>query len=230
MNAFVAKADIIIMPINNSKTVVLYYKRKEQKKMNNAVIYIHGKGGNTSEAEHYIPLFPDREIMGFDYRSETPWDAKTEFSAYFGKIRKQYDRVTVIANSIGAYFIMTAHPPIEKAYFISPIVDMEKLIIGMMLRANITEDELYDKKEIKTSFGETLSWKYLCYVRNNPIEWHIPTHILYGENDMLTSYEAIVGFAEKTGASLTVMNGGEHWFHTDVQMAYLDSWINALCK
>ena len=32
-------------------------------------------------------------------------------------------------------------------------------------------------------------------------------------------------FAEKTGAALTVMPGGEHWFHTDEQMRFLDDWI-----
>ena len=70
---------------------------------------------------------------------------------------------------------------IEKAYFVSPVVNMEKLITNMMFWANVTEDKLRDKKEIKTSFGETLSWDYLCYVRENPITWKIPTHILFGE-------------------------------------------------
>ena len=26
-------------------------------------------------------------------------------------------------------------------------------------------------------------------------------------------------------ATLTVMEGGEHWFHTEEQMAFLDNWI-----
>ena len=28
-----------------------------------------------------------------------------------------------------------------------------------------------------------------------------------------------------TGAELTVMPGGEHWFHTEEQMRFLDEWI-----
>lgn len=32
-------------------------------------------------------------------------------------------------------------------------------------------------------------------------------------------------FAEKHQAELTVMEGGEHWFHTEEQMAFLDDWI-----
>lgn len=57
---------------------------------------------------------------------------------------------------------------IEKAYFISPIVNMQKLILNMMAWAGVTERELRNKKEIQTNFGEMLSWKYLCYVRENP--------------------------------------------------------------
>ena len=64
--------------------------------------------------------------------------------------------------------------------FISPIVNMEKVITDMMAWANVTEEELCAKREIETSFGETLSWEYLCYVREHPVSWTIPTEILYG--------------------------------------------------
>lgn len=143
-----------------------------------------------------------------------------------------YEEVILIANSIGAFFAMSAlgDKNISKAYLFSPIVDMEKLITDMIMWANVTEDELQSKKEIPTAFGETLSWEYLCYVRNNPIEWHTPTHILYGEKDNLTSIDTISKFAEKIGASLTVMKDGEHWFHTDEQMHFLDNWIESSVK
>ena len=114
---------------------------------------------------------------------------------------------------------------IEKAYFISPIVNMEKLIMDMMALSNVTEDELKSNKEIQTDFGETLSWEYLCYVRKHPIKWTAPTHILYGEKDSLTSYETISEFANRVRATLTVMKNGEHWFHTEEQMKFLDNWI-----
>ena len=102
---------------------------------------------------------------------------------------------------------------------------MEKLISDMMMWANVSEEELQQKKEIQTDFGEILSWEYLCYVRENPIKWDIPTCILYGENDNLTSIETLSEFAEKTNFSVTVMKNGEHWFHTDEQMKFLDKWI-----
>ena len=95
----------------------------------------------------------------------------------------------------------------------------------MMLWANVTEDELQSKKEITTAFGETLSWEYLCYVRKHPIKWNIPTCILYGGKDHLTSRETISEFADQIGADLTVMEDGEHWFHTNAQMQFLDDCI-----
>lgn len=45
------------------------------------------------------------------------------------------------------------------------------------------------------------------YVRENPIEWSIPTKILYGSNDNLTSLETMREFARKIGSPLTVMCG-----------------------
>lgn len=194
------------------------------------VIYIHGKGGNVEESAHYESLFSDCDVVGLNYTAQFPWEAKEEFPLLFDLICKHYTSVQIVANSIGAYFAMSAlsDKQIEKAYFISPVVNMEKLITDMMFREKVTKDELRDKKEIKTTFGETLSWDYLCYVKENPITWKIPTHILFGEKDNLTSYSTISKFAKQINATLTVMRNGEHWFHTDEQMKFLDDWIKKL--
>lgn len=195
--------------------------------MRHIIIYIPGKGGNAEEANHYRPLFTGSDVIGFDYTSQNPWDAQIEFSKFFDLYSKGYDEVILIANSIGAFFAMStlAEKSISKALLISPIVNMEKLIADMMLWANVTEDELQSKKEITTAFGETLSWEYLCYVRKHPIKWNIPTCILYGGKDHLTSRETISEFANRIGANLTVMEKGEHWFHTEEQMKVLDNWV-----
>ncbi len=198
--------------------------------MKKAVIYVHGKGGNAEESEFYRNLCNGYGVFGLDYVSDTPWDAKTEFPPLFEEICKDYNDVTLIANSIGAFFSMNAladEKKISKALFISPIVNMEKLICDMMTWANVTEEQLKSKGEIPTDFGETLSWKYLCYVRQNPLLWNIPTKILYGEKDNLTSLDTVTEFARSHNAPLTVMKDGEHWFHTKEQLEFLADWIKS---
>ena len=198
--------------------------------MKNVIVYVHGKGGNAEEANYYRKFFNDDfDIIGFDYKSEKPWDAKIEFVNYFDSIIPRYNKTILIANSIGAHFSLSslADKKIEKAMLISPIVDMERLILDMMTRVNVSEEELSIKKEIETPFGETLSWEYLSYVRKNPIQWNIPTGILYAEKDNMTSISTITDFSKKINANITVMSGGEHWFHTKEQMDFLDNWIKS---
>ena len=180
------------------------------------LIYIHGQYGSPEEAEHYRPLFPGCEVIGFDYKAQTPWEAEREFAEYFNGLGftnggissdepkgKSIRSIGIIANSIGAFYAMCALAGrnIAVAYFISPIVDLERI-------ESVTLDE-----------------EHLRYVRQHPIDWHVPTHILYGENDNLTSLATISDFVRRTGATLEVMPGGEHWFHTPEQMASLDRWL-----
>ena len=195
--------------------------------MEEIVVYVHGKGGSAQEAEHYKALFPNCEVIGFDYHAQSPWEATEEFSGFFTAVRKRCGKLTLVANSIGAFLSLSSlnEKLVDAAYFISPVVDMEQLICNMMQWADVSEAELAEKLEIPTTFGETLSWKYLCYVREHPVSWKIPTRILYGEKDALTSMETIKAFAKKNNAELTVMPGGEHWFHTKEQMQFLDNWI-----
>ena len=195
--------------------------------MKNLVLYIHGKGGSAAECGHYRPLFPGHEVIGLDYQTFSPWETGKEIREAVERLKNESKDITLVANSIGAYFSMHAGIDglIGKAYFISPVVDMERLILDMMHWANVTETQLQAKNIIATDFDEDLSWEYLCYVREHPIRWTAPTEILYGSRDHLTSYETISAFADSHNAHLTVMEGGEHWFHTAQQMRFLDDWI-----
>lgn len=134
-----------------------------------AVLYIHGKGGSAAESRHYESLFPDDDVLGLDYRNFTPWETGGEIYASVCQLKGTYDSIILIANSIGAYFSMNAGigGMVQEAFFISPIVDMDRLIGDMMDRAGISESELRAQGFIHTGSGEDLSWPYLCYVREH---------------------------------------------------------------
>lgn len=224
------KACALMGDVRTEHFTYLTKKEWENNKMmdkKTAVLYVHGKGGNAKEAEHYKSLFPKYDVYGLDYQTFTPWETNEEIKVEVNALKEKYESIILVANSIGAFFSMNAEidAEISRAYFISPIVNMEKLISDMMQWANVTEEELQIKKNITTAFGETLSWEYLTYVRNNPICWNVKTDILYGSTDNLTSIDTVTEFARDHKATLTVMEGGEHWFHTDEQMEFLDKWI-----
>ena len=191
------------------------------------ILYIHGKGGSSDEANLYKDLFPNFDVVGLDYKTFTPWQTGIEIKESVNSLKVKYENVILVANSIGAFFSMCAdiEEDISHAYFISPIVNMEQLIKDMMNFANVTEEELQQKETIQTDFNEELSWEYLCYVRNNPIKWKVPIDILYGSNDNLTSIDTMRSFVNEYNATLTIMESGEHWFHTDEQIQFLKDWI-----
>lgn len=195
--------------------------------MNKAILYIHGKGGSASEAEQYKQFFPGFDVIGVDYDGYLPWEVREQIRAQYDGLCESYGHISVIANSIGAYFTMLAlhDRKVKKALFISPILDMERLIRDMMSWAGVTEQQLREQGEIAADFGETLSWEYLCFARENPVHWDIPTEILYAGRDNLTSRQTVERFAKEHNAALSVMENGEHWFHTDEQLAFLYSWV-----
>ena len=195
--------------------------------MTKALLYIHGKGGNAQEVEQYKKFFVNHDCYGLDFEISAPDETRKLVLREFEALHKNYEKVSILANSIGAYFSMLAlqDVPIEKAFFISPILDMEKLILDMIEWTGATENELFEKGEIETNFGENLSWKYLQYVRDNPVNWKVKTEILYAENDNMTSFETVEKFLKTHDANLTIMKNGEHWFHTPEQMEFLYKWL-----
>lgn len=164
--------------------------------------------------------------------SEIEQTTAPQIAAAYDNALRQYDHIVLLANSIGAYFAMLAlqDRTLDKALFVSPVLDMERLILNMMGWAGVSEQALREKGEISTDFGETLSWTYLCYVREHPIAWQVPTEILYAGSDHLVSRQTVEQFAVEHSAGLTVLEGGEHWFHTEEQLAFLDGWIVKVLK
>ena len=88
-----------------------------------AVLYIHGKEGSAAESEHYKPLFPECDVIGLDYNlltsSETE-QAEIEIKAAVKCLQSDYEKIILIANSIGAFISMNAdiEDMVDTAYFI----------------------------------------------------------------------------------------------------------------
>ncbi len=205
-----------------------------------AFLFVHGKGGNKEEAALLAETACEKgwdvvgiDLPGFGQRTAeaerfVPWGAGPELREVYAELKTRYSAVALFANSIGAYFSLLAlgDKALERALFVSPVTDMERLILRMMEWAAVTPEQLEKEREIPTAFGETLSWKYLCYVREHPVtHWAVPTRILYAERDALVERETIEDFVRQFGAELTVMEEGEHWFHTEEQLAVLRQWI-----
>lgn len=205
----------------------------------NGYLFIHGQGGNKKEAAAFaeIAVPAGYQVLGIDLPQHgeraamtsgfNPWTVMPELQDVLAERESHWKTISIRANSIGAYFSMLAFSgePIEKALFVSPIVDMERLILDMMSWAGVTEEELRIKGEIPTNFGQTLSWFYLCWVRQHPITtWKTPANILYTAHDNLTSLQTVNTFAAAHKASLTIYEEGEHWFHTPEQCDFLRRW------
>lgn len=203
-------------------------------------LYIHGKMGRKEEAARFAEIVCPKgyqvlsmDLPGHGERADemerfVPWEVVPELQAVYANTQKRWKRISLYANSIGAYFSLLAlrDAKLEKSLFVSPILDMEKLIRDMMDWAGVTQEQLQQAGEIPTAFGETLSWSYLTYAAEHRItEWDSPTAILYAGHDHLTARETVDAFAKRFGCTVTVMENGEHWFHTEEQMAVLDAWL-----
>ena len=206
----------------------------------NLFLYIHGKMGSKEEAAHLAEIvYPmGYQVLSIDLPGHgertgemerfVPWEVVPELQAVYANTQKRWKKISLYANSIGAYFSLLAlrDAKLEKSLLVSPILDMEKLIRDMMGWAGVTQEQLKEAGEISTAFGETLSWKYLTYAIENQItRWDSPTAILYAGEDHLTSRQTVDDFAQRFGCTVTVMENGEHWFHTEEQMAVLDAWL-----
>ena len=212
---------------------VLYGSRSRR-----VYLYLHGKNGCKEEAERFASTacgtgwqvlaidLPEHGARKNSPEQLLPWVVIPELQAVYARMKPVWAHIRLYGVSIGAWFAMLAleEKPIRNALFVSPVVDMEALIVGMMQGAGVTEAQLQRAGEIPTDLGETLSWPYLCWVREHPLHWHGCTQVLYGDQDALTSRTMIERFRRECGAHLTIMEGGEHWFHTPVQMAVLQSW------
>lgn len=143
---------------------------------------------------------------------------------------KRWDNISLFGCSLGAYFALLACQDtveIQRALFLSPVVDMKKLIETMMTWASVTPALLREKGEIVTDFAKILYWDYYAYVVAHPIvSWRPKTAVLYGGKDNLCPVDTVRQFTERFHCSLEVLKDGEHFFHTKEQLQYFARWLN----
>ena len=200
-------------------------------------VFVHGQMGRKEEAEAFAQVVCPKglQVLSMDLpghgerqsRGEElfPWTAVPDIRAAGDWAKHHWEAVSLRANSIGTYFAMLAFSAPDRALLVSPILNMERLILDMMGWAGVTEEQLQAQGEIATSFGQILSREYLCWVREHPpFDWTCPIRILYGSEDHLTPRRTVDEYTQQHDAALTVVEGGEHWFHTSEQLAALRKW------
>lgn len=205
-------------------------------------IAVHGNMSN--KADDVIVAFAKEadnsgyQVLSFDLpehgdrKSEnTPFKVQNcvqDLSAVMEYAKTQWGIISLFACSMGAYFSLLSYKnePLKQCLFLSPVVDMERMIGNMMVWFDVSEDKLENEKEIVTPIGHTLYWDYYCYVKANPIDtWNMPTAILYGSNDDVCEFDTISLFAKRFKCDLEIKDNGEHYFHTKEQLEYFVKWI-----
>lgn len=142
----------------------------------------------------------------------------------------RWQHLSLLANSMGASFSLVAFPQVlfEQVLFLSPVVDMQRLIRGVMQAFQITEDQLETKETIETPIGMTLYWRYYQYVKQHPVDhWDSPTAVLYGQLDEISERESIEQFCSRFSASPEIAEGFPHYFHTPEHLARYALWLEA---
>lgn len=131
------------------------------------------------------------------------------------------------AVSLGAWLALQAFAGerVERCLLSSPLLDMEKMIHGMMAQAGVSEERLRAEGESPVPGGQTLSWHYLCWAREHPVSSISPkTALLYGTMDEMVPRSTIDAYCRKFDCSLTVAEGAAHWFHMPEEMARMSQW------
>ena len=207
---------------------------------NKGYIFVHGSKSRKEEAESFAMLADERgyQTLSFDLPAHGERKAYEDFcnvitavedlKAVYEYASLLWKEINLVVVSLGAYFSLLAYKDsrVSKCLFVSPVLDMAAIIQNMMKWFNVTKEELIQKKRIATHMGETLDLNYYNYVLANPIEyWPHLTEILYPSMDNLTSRENALRIADNLNAHLTVYEGGEHYFHTEEQLKYLENWF-----
>lgn len=222
--------------ISNIPTVLWGEKSKK------LFIAVHGNMSNKEDVVIQIlaeeALQKGYQVLSFDLpehgeRKNDSGPCKVQFcvsdlSIIMNYAKEHWKEVSLFACSMGAYFSLLAYKNdlLRKALFLSPVVNMERIIENMMIWFNVTPERLKKEMTIETPIGQKLYWDYFCYVKQHPIStWNTDTDVMYGAKDELCEIEDINYFVKKYCCRLEVMDEGEHYFHTEEQLNVFKHWL-----
>lgn len=211
---------------------------------NKVIIAVHGNKSNKEDLVINLlatkACTKDYQIISFDLPEHGErikdkdyicniQNCVTDIKKIYKYAIENFETVDLWACSMGAYFSMVAlqNEKVRNCYFLSPVVDMQKVIETLMQYANVTAEDLKREKVIKTNFGETLYYDYYEYVLNNPVEkWNFNTHIIYGENDNVQSYDLIKTFSERYSCDIFYAQKCNHYFSNQNEVENYVNWLN----
>lgn len=204
-------------------------------------IAVHGNMSNKSDA--VIVEFVESavakgyQVLSFDLpehgdRKSENYTCKVQNCVHDLNVIMSYAKsisnsISLFACSMGAYFSLLSYKEdsLKQCLFLSPVVNMERVINNMMTWFNVSENRLKEEKEISTPIGQKLYWDYYYYVKEHPIvNWNKKTSILYGSEDDICEFDVISDFTKDFHCDLQVMEHGEHYFHTEEQLQYFRQW------
>ena len=207
-------------------------------------IFIAVHGNMSNKADDVITIFAQEataanyQVISFDLpehgdrkKESTPCKVQNciqELNLIMEYAKSLSGDIRIFACSMGAYFSLLTYrnEPLQQSIFLSPVVDMERMIGSMMAGLNISDGRLKAEKVIETPIGVTLYWDYYRYVKSHPVNaWSVPTSILYGSEDNVCDYNTVSSFSKQFNCNLKIMEGGEHYFHTNEQLLFFREWV-----
>lgn len=134
----------------------------------NCFLYIHGKQGFKEEAKSFAEIVVPKgwQVLSIDLPEHgerkrekdrfNPWCVVPELKMILQYMKQYYTKIGLRANSIGTWFAMQSFCGLEfeKYLFVSPVLDMKKLIQNMMQWAAVSEERLEAESLIPTDFAE----------------------------------------------------------------------------
>lgn len=182
---------------------------------------------NYSVLSFDLPEHGDRK-NNHDYECN-PSHCVSDLRAVYSYVSALSAEIDLFACSIGVYFSLLAlhGSSIRKALFLSPVVNMERIIKVMMTGFGVTEERLEREQKIPLPIGKILDWSYYTYVKQHPVNfsWNSSIAILYGSRDALSPREEIEAFSHQCKARLTLLADGEHYFASNEQLSSYKEWL-----